>query len=160
MSAPTQAPTAVELLAELVVRAAMEQARVDSLPDDPQERHEEGAWIYVDLGHRPTDDTAGTGRYSGASRPWRTSRCSWLNRRGDFSYASKSHGGRMGSPAQRDGSEQRGPEWRPVVDSRRGWDLSYRTGQPAGGTGGSVRVSDVDGDDHGDSHNRKAADFL
>lgn len=43
-----QAPTAADLLNELVVRQALEQAWIDSLPADPAHRHEEGGWIYVD----------------------------------------------------------------------------------------------------------------
>jgi hypothetical protein len=32
-----------------LVRQALEQAWVDSLPADPALRHEEGGWVYVDL---------------------------------------------------------------------------------------------------------------
>ena len=42
------APTAVELQNEPVVRQALEQAWIDSLPADPSRRHEEGGWVYVD----------------------------------------------------------------------------------------------------------------
>ena len=50
-----QAPTAADLLNELVVQQAnelvvqqaLEQAWTDSLPGDPVLRHEEGGWIYV-----------------------------------------------------------------------------------------------------------------
>jgi hypothetical protein len=43
-----QAPTAADLLNELVVQQALEQAWNDSLPGDPVRRHEEGGWIYMD----------------------------------------------------------------------------------------------------------------
>jgi len=43
-----QAPTAVDLLNELVVQQALQQAWNDSLPGDPVQRHEEGGWIYMD----------------------------------------------------------------------------------------------------------------
>ena len=43
-----QAPTAAELLYELVVRQALKQAWNDSLPGDPVQQHEEGGWIYMD----------------------------------------------------------------------------------------------------------------
>ncbi len=43
-----QAPTGVELLNEPVVRQALQQAWLDSLPTDPALRHEEGGWIYMD----------------------------------------------------------------------------------------------------------------
>jgi hypothetical protein len=43
-----QAPTAADLLTELVVQQALEQAWIDSLPGDPVQRHEEGGWIFVD----------------------------------------------------------------------------------------------------------------
>lgn len=43
-----QAPTAADLLNELVVQRALDQAWIDSLPSDPFQRHEEGGWIYVD----------------------------------------------------------------------------------------------------------------
>jgi hypothetical protein len=42
------APTAADLLREVVVQQALEQAWTDSLPDDPARRHEEGGWIYLD----------------------------------------------------------------------------------------------------------------
>ena len=45
---PNQPPTTAELSADLVVRAAMEQAWIDSQPSDPVQRHEEGGWIYMD----------------------------------------------------------------------------------------------------------------
>ena len=41
------APTAWELLSNLKVLAAIEQAWIDSLPADSQLRHEEGGWIYA-----------------------------------------------------------------------------------------------------------------
>ena len=46
---PTHAPTAPELQADHLVRAALEQAWVDSEVSDPLRRHEEGGWIYLDL---------------------------------------------------------------------------------------------------------------
>jgi hypothetical protein len=49
MPPPTQPPTAVDLLNDPTVLAAMAQAWIDSLPADPQLRHEEGGWVYTDL---------------------------------------------------------------------------------------------------------------
>lgn len=46
---PTQAPTADELLHDPIVSQAMEQAWLDSVPNDPANRHEEGGWIYMDI---------------------------------------------------------------------------------------------------------------
>jgi hypothetical protein len=46
--APTVPPTATELLADLVVLRALDEAWTDSLADDPVQRHEEGGWIYLD----------------------------------------------------------------------------------------------------------------
>lgn len=43
------APSATELSANAVVRAALAAAWADSLPDDPAQRHEEGGWIYQNL---------------------------------------------------------------------------------------------------------------
>ena len=43
-----QAPTAVDLLDDLLVQQALEQAWNDSLPGDPAQRHEEGGSIYMD----------------------------------------------------------------------------------------------------------------
>lgn len=43
------APTTAELLADPVVRRALEDAWLDSLPGDPARRHEEGGWIYTDV---------------------------------------------------------------------------------------------------------------
>jgi hypothetical protein len=43
-----QAPTADDLLNDATVRAALEQAWIDSLPSDPANRHEEGGWVYLD----------------------------------------------------------------------------------------------------------------
>jgi hypothetical protein len=43
-----EAPTATELLRDPLVQQALEQAWVDSLPDDPGQRHEEGGWVYMD----------------------------------------------------------------------------------------------------------------
>jgi hypothetical protein len=44
-----QAPTAEELLANLIVRKALEDAWDASEPSNPTNRHEEGGWIYMDL---------------------------------------------------------------------------------------------------------------
>jgi len=44
-----QAPTTTDLLNEVVVQRALERAWNDSLPGDPQLRHEEDGWIYVDI---------------------------------------------------------------------------------------------------------------
>jgi hypothetical protein len=44
-----QAPTSAELLANPVVRQALDEAWIASEPNDPQNRHEEGGWIYMDL---------------------------------------------------------------------------------------------------------------
>jgi hypothetical protein len=43
-----QAPTVSELLNHPVVQEALEQAWVDSVPQDAGRRHEEGGWIYLD----------------------------------------------------------------------------------------------------------------
>ena len=43
------AATIVELLNDPLVQQALEQAWLDSLPDDPAARHEEGGWIYQDV---------------------------------------------------------------------------------------------------------------
>jgi hypothetical protein len=43
------APSATELRQNPVVVAALEAAWSDSLPADPQQRHEEGGWIYYEL---------------------------------------------------------------------------------------------------------------
>jgi hypothetical protein len=43
------APTAADLLNEPVVQQALEDAWNDSLSDDPDRRHEEGGWIYMDV---------------------------------------------------------------------------------------------------------------
>ena len=43
-----QAPTAAALLNAQVVQQALDQAWIDSLPNDPGQRHEEGGWIYTD----------------------------------------------------------------------------------------------------------------
>src|SRR5262245_36728487 len=50
MTAPTRPPTAAELLADPAVTQALEQAWQDSEVNDPSRRHEEGGWIYLDLG--------------------------------------------------------------------------------------------------------------
>lgn len=44
------APTATELLNDPTVKEALEEAWADSMPDDSQQRHEEGGWIYLDPG--------------------------------------------------------------------------------------------------------------
>jgi hypothetical protein len=49
MNPPTHAPTINELQASSVVQQALAQAWTDSLPDDPNQRHEEGGGIYMDL---------------------------------------------------------------------------------------------------------------
>jgi hypothetical protein len=43
-----QAPTTADLLNDLLVQQALEQAWNDSIPGDPARRHEEGGWIYMD----------------------------------------------------------------------------------------------------------------
>ncbi len=45
----TRPPTASELLADPGVMQAMDEAWVDSQGNDPDDRHEEGGWIYMDL---------------------------------------------------------------------------------------------------------------
>ena len=45
-----RAPTAAELLNQQAVHDALDKAWADSLPPDPIRRHEEGGWIYVDVG--------------------------------------------------------------------------------------------------------------
>jgi hypothetical protein len=45
---PTGPPTAAELLNDPTVQQALEQAWIDSRPNDPVQRHEEGGWIYMD----------------------------------------------------------------------------------------------------------------
>jgi hypothetical protein len=42
-------PTASELRDHPVVRATLDQAWLDSLPHDANNRHEEGGWIYLNL---------------------------------------------------------------------------------------------------------------
>jgi hypothetical protein len=49
LAAPTQAPTIEELRQAPAVKQALEQAWTDSLPGDPERRHEEGGWIYINL---------------------------------------------------------------------------------------------------------------
>jgi hypothetical protein len=46
---PSRPPTASELLAHPAVIGAMDEAWADSQADDPDDRHEEGGWIYMDL---------------------------------------------------------------------------------------------------------------
>ena len=43
-----QAPTVANLLKDPIVRQALEQAWMDSLPADPAQRHEEGGWVFAD----------------------------------------------------------------------------------------------------------------
>src|SRR5262249_317370 len=43
-----QAPTITDLLNDANVIQALEDAWTDSLPGKPQQRHEEGGWIYMD----------------------------------------------------------------------------------------------------------------
>ncbi len=50
MAAPTQPPTTSELLAHPEVLQALVEAWADSQVNDPAKRHEEGGWIYLDLG--------------------------------------------------------------------------------------------------------------
>ena len=47
--APQQPPTANELLADRNVTKALDEAWADSKVDDPNLRHEEGGWIYMNL---------------------------------------------------------------------------------------------------------------
>ncbi len=49
MTPPARPPTADELLADPVVRQALDDAWADSQADDPARRHEEGGWIYLDV---------------------------------------------------------------------------------------------------------------
>jgi hypothetical protein len=44
-----RAPTRRELLVHPIVRRAIEQAWLDSMPQDPEQRHEEGGWIYLNV---------------------------------------------------------------------------------------------------------------
>jgi proteasome lid subunit RPN8/RPN11 len=48
-SPPTRPPTATELCSDPVVQAGLESAWNDSKPLDPDRRHEEGGWIYMNL---------------------------------------------------------------------------------------------------------------
>ena len=43
-----RAPTIAELLRDPIVKRALEEAWVDSQPNDATHRHEEGGWIYID----------------------------------------------------------------------------------------------------------------
>jgi len=45
-----QAPTTAELLNHPLVQQALEDAWADSLADDAARRHQEGGWVYADLG--------------------------------------------------------------------------------------------------------------
>ena len=47
-SPPIEAPTASELLQHPAVRRALEEAWKHSQPEEPDQRHEEGGWIYMD----------------------------------------------------------------------------------------------------------------
>ena len=47
-----RAPTTSELLNNIQVQQALEQAWQDSLPGDPANRHEEGGWVYMDTATR------------------------------------------------------------------------------------------------------------
>jgi hypothetical protein len=50
MTNPSQdAPTASELLADPAVIRALDEAWHDSKADDPQQRHEEGGWVYMNV---------------------------------------------------------------------------------------------------------------
>ena len=49
MSTPRNPPTVDELRQHAIVLQALEDAWLDSFPDDPARRHEEGGWIYIDL---------------------------------------------------------------------------------------------------------------
>jgi hypothetical protein len=46
---PTRPPTASELLTHPGVIQAMDEAWADSQANDPDDRHEEGGWIYMEL---------------------------------------------------------------------------------------------------------------
>jgi proteasome lid subunit RPN8/RPN11 len=46
---PTRPPTATELRDNPVVQSAIEEAWNDSKSHDPETRHEEGGWIYMNL---------------------------------------------------------------------------------------------------------------
>ena len=48
-TAPTRPPTGSELGIDAVVRWELERAWNDSNPHDPETRHEEGGWIYMNL---------------------------------------------------------------------------------------------------------------
>src|SRR5262245_53059752 len=43
-----RAPTAADLRNDPTVQLALDEAWMDSLPGDPEARHEEGGWIYMD----------------------------------------------------------------------------------------------------------------
>ena len=45
----TTAPTADELLANPIVQQALDQAWIDSFPNDASKRREQGGWIYMDV---------------------------------------------------------------------------------------------------------------
>ena len=46
---PKQPPTSGDLLNHPIVQEALERAWKESFPEDPNRRHEEGGWIYMDL---------------------------------------------------------------------------------------------------------------
>lgn len=48
MDSKMAAPTITELLNNAIVQRALDEAWTDSLPNDPNQRHEEGGWIFLD----------------------------------------------------------------------------------------------------------------
>ena len=73
-----QAPTIADLLKELAVQRALEQAWLQSLPGDALQRHEEGGWIYMDIISRgivvrraPAGASSDLGFKHTATRAWR-----------------------------------------------------------------------------------------
>lgn len=66
MASPLQPLTAEQLRQHPAVLAALEEAWNDSHTDDPDERHEEGGWIYMET-------TTGTVAYRRAKRGRRAS---------------------------------------------------------------------------------------
>ncbi len=61
--APIRPPTATELINNAVVQVGMDQAWIDSQPNDTVHRHEEGGWIYMDV----TTGTISTARAAAGS---------------------------------------------------------------------------------------------
>jgi hypothetical protein len=51
-----KAPTAAELRNHPTVQSALSKAWNDSLPHDPDQRHEEGGWIYINLINLVTEE--------------------------------------------------------------------------------------------------------